>query len=330
MLHLEPEAFIRLAQDPIYGRYFVANQDIKAGQKILVSEAIAGIVDHASKHIVCSHCLAQITPPNGIKCDDCDYSYCSDNCFRNDTEVHTLECKYRLRGEFEDKGYVSDYFDLLKRILVKAAKYPDHPDCKILYSAVDNFASFTKEKAAEFHKVAVQLKGLCNSIGFKMPEFSTEDYNRIQSRYPEPISQLEAFLISLIAKEECNSFGLYYATTNQEPRKGYGLAFFPSAIFFNHSCDPNVGYFKSNRKYEFFTVAPVKKNESLYISYLDYTTSTQERKQVLKQVFHFDCACRVCNGGEWQDSKWLCSDCKGFLKPESDQWVCTCCKKLNQ
>ncbi|KAJ3320931.1 hypothetical protein HDV06_004709 [Boothiomyces sp. JEL0866] len=329
MLNLEPEGFITLAQDPVYGRFFIANQDIKQGQKILVSEAIASIVDHASKHIVCSQCLASINPTNRVKCTGCEYSYCSTNCLEKDSPDHSLECSFKLMGVFQDQGYVSDYYDLLKRILIKAANNPTNPDVQIVYSAVDNFASFTKEKTEEFYKVALQLEKVCSSIGYKMPEFSKEDFNRIQSRYANDISPLVAFLISLIAKEECNSFGLYYATTNQEPRKGYGLAFFPSAIFFNHSCDPNVGYYKAKQKYEFFTVTPVKKGESLCISYLDYSTNTAERKQILKQVFHFDCGCRVCNGAEFQESKWLCSNCKGFLRPESEQWVCTCCRKIN-
>ncbi|KAJ3309812.1 SET and MYND domain-containing protein 3 [Boothiomyces sp. JEL0838] len=329
MLHLEPEGFIKLAQDPLYGRYFVANQDIKAGQKILVSTPIASIVDHASKHIVCSKCLTSNSPRNSFKCQECDYSYCSKECMEMDKADHTLECSFKLNGNFPDQGYVSDYFDLLKRILIKATKFPSDPDVQIVYSAVDNFSSFSNEKTKEFYNVALQLEQFCQSIGYKMPDFPTKEFNRIQSRYSVELSPLTASLVSLIAKEECNSFGLYYSTTNKEPRKGYGLAFFPTAIFFNHSCDPNVSYYKSNNQYEFFTVVPVKKGESLYISYLDFSTNTQERKQILKQVFHFDCGCRVCNGAEFQQSKWLCGECKGFMKPEVEQWICTSCKKLN-
>ncbi|KAJ3241677.1 hypothetical protein HDU81_011001 [Chytriomyces hyalinus] len=104
---------------------------------------------------------------------------------------------------------------------------------------------------------------------------------------PPTVSQttaanLLASCLSLISKEECNSFGHYAFsyTGHTSPRQGYAIAVHPSAVFFNHACAPNVGHVprgstvvSKTRICEpgmmvFYAIGDIKKGEEMCLSYV--------------------------------------------------------------
>ncbi|KAJ3249087.1 hypothetical protein HDU78_007049 [Chytriomyces hyalinus] len=95
-------------------------------------------------------------------------------------------------------------------------------------------------------------------------------------------ANLLASCLSLISKEECNSFGHYaFSYTGHTcPRQGYAIAVHPSAVFFNHACAPNVGHVPRGSAIVskaricepgmmvFYAIGDIKKGEEMCLSYV--------------------------------------------------------------
>ncbi|KAI9327107.1 hypothetical protein BDR26DRAFT_876091 [Obelidium mucronatum] len=71
---------------------------------------------------------------------------------------------------------------------------------------------------------------------------------------PATTVSLLASSLSLICKEECNSFGHYSFSIlgNEYDRQGYAVGVHTSAVFFNHSCSPNVGHVPRSKIQHFY------------------------------------------------------------------------------
>ncbi|KAI8621894.1 hypothetical protein BC830DRAFT_44769 [Chytriomyces sp. MP71] len=90
------------------------------------------------------------------------------------------------------------------------------------------------------------------------------------------VIRLLASNLSLICKEECNSFGHYAFTFKGPtfPRQGYAIAVHPSAVFFNHSCAPNVSHLPRTSAFpgigimSFYAVTDIAAGQELCLSYV--------------------------------------------------------------
>ncbi|KAJ3182616.1 hypothetical protein HDU87_007954 [Geranomyces variabilis] len=148
------------------------------------------------------------------------------------------------------------------------------------------------------------------------------------------LSPLESSIVALICKEECNSFGLYtfaYAGA-KTPRQSYGIGLYPDAVFFNHSCLPNVGHVTREGNglrgvdesfgadMVFYAARDMAEGEEAVISYvaLDESRGRRdgERKTWLEQNFFFACDCKRCNG----DAEGTASD--NELRKRLDRHLC--------
>ncbi|KAL4814649.1 S-adenosyl-L-methionine-dependent methyltransferase [Aspergillus spinulosporus] len=90
-------------------------------------------------------------------------------------------------------------------------------------------------------------------------------------------------LLSLICKEESNSYGLYRGATGPpdslqgQPRGAqYGLACYPGATMYNHSCVPNL------------------KHEPDEQGRMVLTTARDMRQKITRELFTFSCTCKRC------------------------------------
>ncbi|KAJ3128534.1 hypothetical protein HK098_004164 [Nowakowskiella sp. JEL0407] len=138
--------------------------------------------------------------------------------------------------------------------------------------------------------------------------------------------EFTTMLVELICKEECNSFGLYTFDFKgfDVSRQGYALGVYPNAVFFNHSCQPNVGHVTRNSRFlealredgfgtigkdvkpemVFYAVRDIEPGEELTITYMelsppggvnvDVLENLRKRRENLKEVFFFECDCRRC------------------------------------
>ena len=99
---------------------------------------------------------------------------------------------------------------------------------------------------------------------------------------------------SIIGKRLTNVFAIWCEDELGEEKEFFGYALYPSASFFNHSCQPNVIDQRIQSKYIFKLSRNVQKDEELVISYIpSENIPFQLRQQQLKQWF-FDCLCQRC------------------------------------
>jgi len=94
-----------------------------------------------------------------------------------------------------------------------------------------------------------------------------------------------------------NSFGIWELPISPDC-ENLGSAMYPSASYFNHSCDPNVAKLREGRVVRFVTSRDVQEGEELCISYGHTERKLEERKKDLKEWWGFDCHCSRCTREE--------------------------------
>jgi SET and MYND domain-containing protein len=77
----------------------------------------------------------------------------------------------------------------------------------------------------------------------------------------------------------------------------YGVVLDLFSAYANHSCDPNAIVIMDAPKLSFRALHSIKKNEEIFISYIDGTNSHARRKAELQERYFFDCQCSKCQKG---------------------------------
>ncbi|KAJ3092888.1 hypothetical protein HK102_000864 [Quaeritorhiza haematococci] len=110
----------------------------------------------------------------------------------------------------------------------------------------------------------------------RLKEVGEEDDEVIAFKFgldPPTCNRLISSLIALIAKEECNSFGLYKFPSSHPDCLGhrmesYGLGLFTQVGFFNHACTPNVGHIWRKSELIFYALTDIDPREEAVLSYV--------------------------------------------------------------
>ncbi|KAK9322061.1 hypothetical protein V1517DRAFT_324515 [Lipomyces orientalis] len=111
--------------------------------------------------------------------------------------------------------------------------------------------------------------------------------------------KFQAFVTSanvraVLGRESANAFGIWQLPLTTES-ECLGSSIFPSASYFNHSCDPNVIKTRTGRQMHFTTSRFVKKGEELCISYgMMLTMAAKARQDLLQEQWYFKCGCGRC------------------------------------
>lgn len=96
----------------------------------------------------------------------------------------------------------------------------------------------------------------------------------------------------IIGNNLTNAFGIWSADVGDKDFLGFGV--YPSASFFNHSCEPNIMKKRIGNQLHFITLRDIQKNEELCIDYGNYLNEKFEfRRRQLKEWF-FICGCTRC------------------------------------
>lgn len=267
--------------------------------------------------------------------------------------------------------YTVDYMWLLLRVLIRKyrdLKEANHGDATLetkrnndglnfqdVWYLCSNEKEFSEEKIKEFTDVASVLEKFVKSLPPLSCSLNSEstpttapvnDENTFirslleEAKVVHPhsvlptTSPLHTLLTLLVCKEECNSFGLYNFTQHgaSAPRQPYGLALYPTAVFFNHSCAPNVGHVNNGRDMVFYALDTIRKGEEACITYVSlsegatddtrldsavdmvhdltgsknqsnevFIKSVLDRREGLHGVFHFQCDCKRCT----VETEWI-------------------------
>jgi hypothetical protein len=76
-----------------------------------------------------------------------------------------------------------------------------------------------------------------------------------------------------------------------------GLTFDPVLGHVNHSCEPNAFVMMDGPSVSLRTLMPIKKDEEVYISYIDTTNPFYRRQSELQSRWFFTCSCSKCQKG---------------------------------
>jgi SET and MYND domain-containing protein len=295
-----PKSALQISTLPNKGRCFIAKRDIKAGELLLRASPYAAIADTASKRVLCANCLdvqdlgnseSEMLAAPLLRCLCCDsIRYCSQECQKEDWPIHETECEFLatvFRGlQSQLSEYQQDYIRLLMRCLIRndLEIRNEKETCSDglvfgdVWKLCDNASDFDKDTVADFHVAAGILHQFAQTL---------QSYKENESLY----SKENLFL--LVCKEECNSFGLYKHSPG-EYKRPYGLALYPEAVYFNHSCCPNVVHTTLGKDELFFSAMDIKEGEELTITYIDIRKPVSKRNSELKSVFLFTCDCQRC------------------------------------
>ena len=96
-----------------------------------------------------------------------------------------------------------------------------------------------------------------------------------------------------LSRHLSNSFGIWELPISPDS-ENLGSAMYPSASYFNHSCDPNIAKVRQGRTVLFVTSKEVQAGEELCISYGHTERQVAERRQVLRDWWGFNCNCSRC------------------------------------
>lgn len=243
--HLKPD------NDPSKGRMLRSTTCIPAGTVILVDSPYAIVPTRTSDaaQVICSNlaCSRRVMPDTKTvtcprKCDR-DVIWCDMSCRAADQSRHDYECLW-----LREKGHT--------------ARQTESPyDFATLWHVVRLLAGWSKEVRAtgnrcqqttgEFDSGWAAVLMCCDYLD-SWPKSQVEHWERLTRAYMDDKSVLPCPLsadqmLSLICKEETNTFGLYPRATGTPVDDGsvtrgesYGLGLYPRAAMFNHSCQPNV------------------------------------------------------------------------------------------
>lgn len=96
----------------------------------------------------------------------------------------------------------------------------------------------------------------------------------------------------IIGNNLTNAFGIWTLEAGDKEFLGFGV--YPSASFFNHSCEPNIIKKRINNQLHFVTLRDIKKNEELCIDYGNYLNETFEVRRKQLNEWFFLCGCTRC------------------------------------
>ncbi|KAH8674537.1 hypothetical protein BGZ60DRAFT_429534 [Tricladium varicosporioides] len=253
--------------NPVLGNSLVAAKDIVAGEVIVrINEPFLIVVEKAALEQVCSYCLAEAGVSPLKKCVGCQkVRYCNSTCQQADWKlIHKSECSL-------------------------FRKLPDIPPTPVraLYQALRR-------------KLPIEQ----NSTSISPQEHHFEELKRDQKRRDEILLQARAaveFSKSPINKiDDVTKFMCLLATNafraTLPDDSPVGLCFEPVLALANHSCSPNAFIMFDGRCVSLIALSPIESEESIFISYIDFTQSRDLRQAELRHRYFFECKCEKCTG----------------------------------
>ncbi|KAK0616168.1 hypothetical protein B0T14DRAFT_482265 [Immersiella caudata] len=191
------------------------------------------------------------------------------------------------------------------RALSRALSTPVSPDV-LTFLLTSVLSSCTSSKSSDKQTL------LCGLESESTPYLSSHELDEYISSYLQLLAVLPVEILPFVSgaelhemksRETHNSFGIRSLFDGGSEFFGYGV--WPSASYFNHSCDPNLARRREGRDWVFSTGREVKRGEQLYISYVNggkeelrdekgEVMGWEERGRLLKKTWGFDCACGRC------------------------------------
>ncbi|ORY99923.1 hypothetical protein BCR43DRAFT_484552 [Syncephalastrum racemosum] len=315
----EKNALLRIASLPGKGRGFVAVQPIPAGTCVQIASPLAAVVSQEWIPETCGWCFAFSYPKRMRVKFEKDLSFCSEPCrdeyvsehnniaaahraldhaFRHGVPSHPHIEQITEEDEDEEDGLSAIWHKGLQGLTPTAElSNADRTMARLIATVLSN--PLWQEELAEVED---------NERAF-FERHDEEDQADVMRLYlfiaralettpvAARLSTAKAFRF-IYFREMSNSFGLWEGTgeqgvTDDQELLGWGI--YPSAVYFNHSCEPNVIKLRRGRYLQFVTTRDIQAGEEACIAYGSVEDPTTERRKRLLEHYHFWCTCTRCN-----------------------------------
>ncbi|ORY09409.1 hypothetical protein BCR34DRAFT_568355, partial [Clohesyomyces aquaticus] len=269
-----------------------AGEDFEAGTHIYaLKRPLAGSLDTERLVDTCANCYvwtegssigSRLYVKEGTKVQTCAgckrFRYCSKSCQREAwNRGHKHECK-NLRAVADrdiPKAVMAAMEILIRR---KNGLIPDHA-----WEMLLRLDSHIEDFKANGKYGGIELMALGTSqFSFTQDTFSKD------------------FVAEMYGRVLTNS--LTIVTPSYDP---LGIMIDPILAHINHSCEPNVYLVMDGAEVDIRSLRPLKKDEELFVSYVDNTNPYARRQSELKSRWFFNCKCSKCQkGATLQEDKW--------------------------
>ncbi|KAF2831673.1 SET domain-containing protein [Ophiobolus disseminans] len=281
------------AKGEAIGNGFFAGCDLGAGAEIVsLKRPLVGSLDTQHLQDVCANCYvwtegassgARLYVSEGTKVQKCAgcqrFRYCSKICQKEAwNRGHKHECKSlrSLTGRGLPKAVLACMELLTRR---KHGLIPDDEWATLceLQTHIDDF-----KKNGAYENIELMAMG-------------ASQFSLTQNMFNKD------FVAAMYARVLTNSMTLITPTLDP-----LGLILDPTLGNINHSCDPNAFVMMYGSAISLRTLRPIKKDEEVYISYVDITNPYHQRQQELEARWFFKCTCTKCQKGATLDEdKWI-------------------------
>ncbi|KAJ5105569.1 hypothetical protein NUU61_002916 [Penicillium alfredii] len=263
----------RLAPDGM-GKGLFASTDIKTGEDVVyIKVPFVAVLDKPRLDDTCSGCFGkkQLESETDLKaCTGCRVvKYCDRACQSKDWKfAHSLECPIFQKVK---PMVLPNNARAILRMVLRTGRNKYSTQELDVFSGLETHMQQIEQSQAQLDRVTLTARAIKNYSETDMNEVSIAEY---------------------AAKLDLNSFNLTTALYDR-----IGLYLHPYAALINHSCNFNSTVGFDGEELFVKAVRPIKKDEQIFISYIDTTTPHEIRRTELSERYFFDCRCTRCAKG---------------------------------
>ncbi|KAG6594348.1 putative histone tail methylase containing SET domain [Phytophthora cinnamomi] len=249
------------------GRFTVAKQCIRPGERAFQASAFAVVVRQSLAPRRCHWCFAALRK-KALQCGDCEFArYCSRECLAADAALHDFQCpalrELKRRGERAGVGDVETV--RLALAVLSMEEFVRNP------RALELLAVHRRRDADEEKEVRSAVAVIVEMTG------RVVDPKHVQLT---------------LERVRCDAHPLYLDGVTC-----VGTGVFPeAAMALNHSCLPNVApsFDPRTRTLAFHAIAEIPRGCAVECAYVDLLQTRKRRHSLLAAGFGFDCICGRC------------------------------------
>ncbi|KAI8940426.1 hypothetical protein NX059_004114 [Plenodomus lindquistii] len=273
------------------GRKFGAGEQVAAFKRPLVAS-----LDNVRLLDTCANCFlwtegasagTRLYVPEDAKVSKCAgcqrFRYCSKACQKEAwARGHKHECKvFKALGDKELPKAVLACMEILSRRKHSLISDEEWERLCRLQTHIDDF-----KKSSSYPNIELMAMG-------------ASQFSLTQETFDKD------FVAAMYARVLTNSLTLITPTLDP-----LGILLESTLGHINHSCDPNAYAMMDGAEISIRTLRPIKKDEEIFISYIDTTNPFHRRQSELKARWFFACKCIKCQKGATLDEdNWA-------IKPE--------------
>jgi [histone H3]-lysine4/36 N-trimethyltransferase SMYD len=271
-------------------RKVVATRPIKRGEIILRELPVLTLLNPKQWGVRCNGCFSKPSDTKLLRCSRCRrFWYCTKNCQRKDWKLHKEECTALLNhGDkltADEESHLADALLVARTFRLKESSPEQFQIIQDLVFHEDCIQQNHKDIA----KLFLTMKLLDDSANTAM-NTTTRD------------------ILEMLARFDSNNFGIVC-----ELLFFLGAGIYPAGAMLNHSCAHNcaINYESQTNQQIIRCIVDVAEGEELCHPYIDFASTSVQRREKLRKTYGFDCKCDRCvdPDGRWaQVDRWLSTD----------------------